>query len=98
MIAKRWADLRLSSPLFVAAILFLLALLVRLPYLGTFITIDEVKWVEGAGQFLLALSSGNLAQTYWHFHPGITLTWGEALLLWLRWLTAADGLALPTFV
>ena len=33
--------------------LFGLALLIRLPYLGSFMTIDEVKWIEGAGQFLL---------------------------------------------
>ena len=64
--------------------LFLLALLLRLPYLGNFMTIDEIKWVEGAGQFLLALNSGHLADTYWHFHPGITITWIEAMIL-LPW-------------
>ena len=65
---------------FWALLLFATALAVRLPWLGGFLTIDEVKWMEGAGQFLLALNSGNLAQTYWHFFPGITITWLEALI------------------
>ncbi|NJN93044.1 MAG: phospholipid carrier-dependent glycosyltransferase [Anaerolineales bacterium] len=62
-------------------LVFLAALLPRLYALGGFLTIDEVKWAEGAAQFLLALNSGNLAQTYWHFFPGITLAWGGALTL-----------------
>lgn len=66
------------------------ALLPRLFQLGTFLTIDEVKWAEGAAQFLLALHSGDLSQTYWHFHPGITITWGSALALWARCLPASD--------
>ncbi|MCQ3977881.1 MAG: hypothetical protein DPW09_31015, partial [Anaerolineae bacterium] len=63
-------------------LVFLAALLPRLYALGGFLTIDEVKWAEGAAQFLLALTSGDLAQTYWHFFPGVTLAWGGALTLW----------------
>jgi hypothetical protein len=69
------------SPAWLTAALFLAALLPRLYALGTFLTVDEVKWAEGAAQFLLALQSGDLFQTYWHFHPGITITWGSALAL-----------------
>lgn len=87
-----------QSPLLLSAMLFVLAVAVRLPYLSTFLTIDEIKWVEGAGQFLLALDSGDLAQTYWHFFPGITTTWGEALILWLRWFTLGNGLDLPSYI
>lgn len=87
-----------ESPIFIAALLLLLAFVVRLPYLGDFLTIDEVKWIEGAGQFLLALRHGDLAQTYWHFFPGITTTWGEAIILWLLWLFQGDGLSLAGFV
>jgi hypothetical protein len=43
---------------------------------------------EGAGQFLQALHSGVFADTYWHFHPGITITWGEAIILWLQYLNS----------
>lgn len=71
--------------------LFVLALLVRLPYLGTFMTIDEVKWLEGAGQFLLALHRGDWGQTYWHFFPGITVTWGETIILWLQHLFSGNS-------
>ena len=66
------------------------ALLPRLYQLGSFLTIDEVKWAEGAAQFLLALDSGELSQTYWHFFPGITITWGSALALWAVCLPASD--------
>jgi hypothetical protein len=71
-------------------IFFVTSVLVKLPYLGTFLTIDERRWINGAGQFLLALRSGDLAQTYWHFFPGITITWGEAIILWLQSLWATN--------
>ena len=70
------------SSFIISLLVFLAALLPRLYALGSFLTIDEVKWAEGAAQFLLALHSGDLARTYWHFHPGITITWGSALALW----------------
>lgn len=73
-----------------AGLVFVLALLPRLYALGSFLTIDEVKWAEGAAQFLLALHSGRLAETYWHFHPGITITWGSALALWAACAGQAD--------
>ncbi|MEM7028331.1 MAG: glycosyltransferase family 39 protein [Chloroflexota bacterium] len=78
-------------------LLFLVSFIIKLPYLGTFLTIDEPRWIEGAGQFLLALHSQNWAETYWHFHPGITITWGEALILWVQsWAT--PDVPLTTFV
>lgn len=83
--------LRLAPPSFLLPLLlFLAALLPRLYALGSFLTIDEVKWAEGAAQFLLALRSGDLAQTYWHFFPGITIAWGGALALWVKCLAAPD--------
>jgi len=88
----------IQSPIFHSSTLFVLAILIRLPYLGTFSTIDEVKWVEGAAQFLTGLSQGQLAQTYWHFFPGITITWGEVIILWLRWLVLGNGADLSSFL
>jgi hypothetical protein len=73
--------------------LWLLALVPRVISLGGFLTIDEIKWIEGAGQFTLALQSGDLAQTYWHFFPGITITWGETLTLWVGRLISGGDLA-----
>lgn len=87
------AFLRQHRTWFVAIGLWLLAILPRVVGLGGFLTIDEIKWIEGAGQFALALRSGNLAQTYWHFHPGITITWGETLALWVGWLVTGGDLA-----
>ncbi len=74
----------------ITLLVFVAALLPRLYALGTFLTIDEVKWAEGAAQFLLALHSGHLAQTYWHFFPGVTIAWGGALILWTMCLPAPD--------
>jgi 4-amino-4-deoxy-L-arabinose transferase-like glycosyltransferase len=71
----------------------ILGLIPRVVGLGGFLTIDEIKWIEGAGQFVLALQSGDLGQTYWHFFPGITITWGETLVLWLAWLSKGGTLA-----
>jgi len=73
-----------KSNLWVGLLLFGVSLLVKLPYLGTFLTIDERRWIGGAGQFFMAVRQGDLAQTYWHFFPGITITWGQALVLWLQ--------------
>ena len=77
----------------ISAVLFAISLVPRLVGLGSFLTVDEIKWIEGAAQFTLALQSGDLARTYWHFHPGITITWGEVLLLWLGWLQNGGDLA-----
>lgn len=75
-----------SRTLLIGLGLFVLALLVRLPYLGDFMTVDEERWIKGGGQFLLALANGPLTDSYWHFFPGITVIWGEAILLWLKFL------------
>ena len=81
----------------VGILFFFLSLAAKLPFLGTFLTIDEPRWMKGAGQFLLALQAGDFRQTYWHFHPGITITWGEAIILWLQSVGAGSG-SLETFV
>lgn len=78
------------SDLKIGGLFFAISLVIKLPYLGTFLTVDEPRWIRGGGQFLMALRSGDLAQTYWHFHPGITITWGEALILWLQSLWATN--------
>lgn len=82
-----------NRTLVISAGLFAIACVPRVVGLNGFLTIDEIKWIEGAGQFTLALSSGDLAQTYWHFFPGITITWVETLILWLGWLLNGGDLA-----
>lgn len=82
-----------GSTLGVGLFLALISFIVKLPYLGTFLTIDEPRWIKGAGKFALGLHTGNLSETYWHFHPGITITWGETLILWLQSLSANHAFA-----
>jgi hypothetical protein len=66
---------------------FLLALLClwlpRLLVVERAVTADEARWLLRSGNFYQALSSGSLADTYQHEHPGVTVTWAGALgYLW----------------
>ena len=68
-------------------ILLLPALLPRLVGLDQFITSDENTNIFHAGSdVLLALWTGNLRGTYWHFYPGVTMSWADALGLAGQWL------------
>ncbi|MFQ5612672.1 MAG: ArnT family glycosyltransferase [Anaerolineae bacterium] len=72
--------------------LFLLALAPRLPGLGQFLTSDEQTNIFAAGSDVItALLRGDLAGTYWHFYPGVTMTWTDAIGLGLGWLLARLG-------
>jgi hypothetical protein len=65
-----------KSLFLVALLLFLVALAPRLPGLDLFLTTDEPHFIVAAGgDVLAALLQGNLHQTYWHFYPGVTLSW-----------------------
>jgi hypothetical protein len=81
------------SPAVWALLLFLLALAPRLLGLRSFLTSDERTNLYWAGsQFLEALLSGDLSLTYWHFYPGVTMSWVEALGLAGSWgLTRLTG-------
>jgi len=72
-----------------AICLFVLALIPRLPGLRLFLTSDEptiLYW--GGSQFVEGLLSGDLSLTYWHFYPGVTMSWVEALGLAGYWVLA----------
>lgn len=72
--------------------LFLLALAPRLPDLGQFLTSDERTNVLIAGSdVIVALLRGDLAGTYWHFYPGVTMSWADAVGLGFGWLLARLG-------
>ncbi len=63
-------------PGLIAGLLFGLALLPRLPGLGRFLTTDESYFIANAGgNVLSALLHGNFRGTYWHFYPGVTISW-----------------------
>ena len=68
------------SPLWTALLLFVVALIPRLPGLGRFLTSDENTNIFYAGSDVIAaFLNGNLRGTYWHFYPGVTMSWLDAL-------------------
>jgi hypothetical protein len=77
----------LSSPGW-AILLFLLALAPRLPGLRLFLTTDEPFFVQEAAQVSGALLRGDFQGTYWHFYPGVTISWLNGLGLGTQWLLA----------
>jgi hypothetical protein len=88
-----------TQPRFIALFLFLIALAPRLPGLRLFLTSDENTNIFFAGSDVIAaFLRGDLRATYWHFYPGVTMSWldalgmtGQYLLDWLR------GMSLPPF-
>jgi hypothetical protein len=92
-----------THPVRWALALFALALIPRLLGLRLFLTSDEHTNLYWAGsQFVEGLLSGNLALTYWHFYPGVTMSWVETLGLvaaWaLHWLNGGTAETLAQFV
>jgi 4-amino-4-deoxy-L-arabinose transferase-like glycosyltransferase len=71
-----------------AVLLFLLALAPRLPGLRLFLTTDEPFFVQEAAQVSGALLRGDFQGTYWHFYPGVTISWLNGLGLGTQWLLA----------
>ena len=68
-------------------ILFLLALLPRLFDLGQFLTSDENTNIFLAGSAVVqAFLRGDFRGTYWHFYPGVTISWADGLGLAGQWL------------
>lgn len=93
---KRWANLAVGS------VLFLVALTVRAPGLGSYSWPDELTWLERSAAFVTALERGDLPGTYRSDHPGVVPMWGFGGLLFLRawWTgdrTALDALASESY-
>ena len=60
----------------VAMLLFVLAVLLRLPHLGAFLTPDEQRiWTTLTAEFMSALLRGDWAATATSGYPGVTTTW-----------------------
>jgi 4-amino-4-deoxy-L-arabinose transferase-like glycosyltransferase len=81
LIAER---LRKSWPV----LLFLLALIPRLPGLRLFLTTDEPFFAHEAANVINAFLRGQFPETYWHFYPGVTLIWLDGLGLAVGWAVA----------
>jgi hypothetical protein len=67
-------------------LLFLLALAPRLPGLRRFLTTDEPYFAQQAADVVTALLDGRFADTYWHFYPGVTISWLDGLGFLGQWL------------
>jgi hypothetical protein len=78
-------------------LLFCVALLPRVLFVGTFITSDEEKWVVRAETFLDALQTGEYARTNQTGHPGVTTMGSGAIAVFLARKLEAGGW-LPTEV
>jgi hypothetical protein len=71
---------RLTHPRLIALLLFLAALLPRLPGLARFLTSDENTNIFFAGSDVIsAFLRGDWRGTYWHFYPGVTMSWLDAV-------------------
>jgi hypothetical protein len=76
------------SPLGWAVLLFLLALAPRLPGLRLFLTTDEPFFTQEAAAVIGAFLRGEFQRTYWHFYPGVTMSWLGGLGLGAQWMLA----------
>ena len=70
----------LTSPTLISLLLFVVALLPRLPGLDRFLTSDENTNIFFAGSDVIAaFLQGDWRGTYWHFYPGVTMSWLDAV-------------------
>lgn len=82
-----------------AALLFVLALIPRLPGLRLFLTTDEPFFTQEAASVVAAFLRGDFQGTYWHFYPGVTMSWLDGLGLGLGWMFARlAGATIQPFV
>ncbi len=90
---------RFTSPRLIASLLFLAALAPRLPGLDRFLTSDENTNIFFAGSdVIIAFLQGDFRGTYWHFYPGVTMSWLDALGMGGQYLLELlSGVALPPF-
>jgi hypothetical protein len=90
---------RFTQPRLLAFVLFLVALLPRLPGLNLFLTSDENTNIFFAGSdVIVAFLRGDLRGTYWHFYPGVTMSWLDAIGMAGQYLLdSLAGVSLPPF-
>ena len=78
--------------------LFSLALAPRLPGLRLFLTTDEPFFADQAANVVTALLRGDFGATYWHFYPGLTMSWLDGLGVAAQWgLESVRGVAAEPF-
>lgn len=70
----------------VPVFIFIAALVPRLPGLDRFLTTDEPFFIQQTVIVVDALLRGDFRSTYWHFYPGLTITWLDGLGMLFQWL------------
>ncbi|MGQ9628249.1 MAG: ArnT family glycosyltransferase, partial [Anaerolineae bacterium] len=78
--------------------LFILALGARLPGLGAIVTSDEPDWVDYSAKFAQGLLKGNLDETYFLPHPGVTTMWSGTIGLIGAYLFWGEAQSLMDFL
>lgn len=74
-----WVTRLVGDPVTVLCVLFLLAVMTRLPGIDLAITADEGYWMQRTVRFGAALARRDLASTYRSGHPGVTVMWTGVL-------------------
>lgn len=59
----------------VVVLVGILALLVRVPAVGGFMTVDEQNWMVRTGDFIRSVERGDIEGTFQGTHPGATAMW-----------------------
>jgi 4-amino-4-deoxy-L-arabinose transferase-like glycosyltransferase len=76
-----------NKPMGAAVVLFVAALLPRIFGLQQFIITDEPTLIFSAGSNVIsALLRGDFKNTYWHFYPGLAMSWLDTIGFFFGWL------------
>ncbi len=79
-------------------LIFLAALLPRVPGLDQFVTTDEPFNIQRSAAVVNAFLQGDFRSTYWHFYPGLTMSWLAGLGMVLQWLGSGAGEPFSQFI
>jgi len=81
-LSRHWTALLLGAGI------FLLATALRLPYIHSFLTADEINGASMASKFLMGLIHHDWAETITLGYPSVTTSWLTILGVVLQWLFA----------
>jgi 4-amino-4-deoxy-L-arabinose transferase-like glycosyltransferase len=85
----RFAQAGAKKAWVIALLLFLAAFLPRALAAGSYVTVDEQRWIERSVDFMYNLTHGDFS-TIASLHPGVTATWGFGTFLLARFALKGD--------
>jgi len=68
-------NIKVKRRVVLAILIAVAALVIRLPGLGDFMTVDEQTWMIRSADFYKELAAGDIAGTFMSTHPGATVMW-----------------------